>query len=80
MARAVRAGILDEKYLDVARCGFEGVVNRLTRDERGLIVDYVCIGTGVGDYAHYIARPVSQNDLHGMGAFGLMCCAVAECL
>lgn len=79
IARAVRAGILDEKYLDVARRGFEGVAARLERDERGLIVDHVCIGTGVGDYAHYIARPVSQNDLHGVGAFGLMCCAVAEC-
>ena len=33
----------------------------------------MCIGTGVGDYEHYLARPTSANDLHGMGAFILMC-------
>lgn len=27
----------------------------------------------VGDYDHYIHRPVSANDLHGVGAFLLMC-------
>ena len=33
----------------------------------------VCIGTGVGDYRHYCERPTSVNDLHGVGAFLLMC-------
>lgn len=38
-----------------------------------LLVGDVCIGTGVGNYEHYIHRPVSTNDLHGVGAFLLMC-------
>ncbi|MCR4903717.1 MAG: glycoside hydrolase family 88 protein, partial [Butyrivibrio sp.] len=38
-----------------------------------LLVGNVCVGTGVGDYKYYIERPVSENDLHGVGAFLLMC-------
>ena len=38
-----------------------------------LLVGDVCIGTGVGDYLHYCNRPVSINDLHGVGAFLIMC-------
>lgn len=34
---------------------------------------HVCIGTNVGDYDYYCQRPVSRNDLHGVGAFLLMC-------
>ncbi len=33
-------------------------------------------GTCVGDYAFYCARPTSENDLHGAGAFILMCTEV----
>ena len=38
-----------------------------------LLIGHVCIGTGVGDYRHYCERPVSVNDLHGVGAFLLLC-------
>jgi unsaturated rhamnogalacturonyl hydrolase len=29
----------------------------------------ISIGTNVGDYAFYIARPRETNDFHGLGAF-----------
>jgi len=32
----------------------------------------------LGDYQHYIKRPVSTNDLHGVGAFVMMCCELAR--
>ncbi len=74
LAKAVRMGYLHKIYLKYARKGFEGVINRLKFDENGcVIIDGVCIGTGIGDYEHYLNRPTSANDLHGAGAFILMC-------
>lgn len=68
IARAIKMGFMDEKYMDVAIKGYHGIIDRLRYNEQGIIVDNICVGTGVGDYAHYCARPTSENDLHGMGA------------
>ena len=73
LCKAVRKGLLDREYLEYARKGYEAVINSLTWQGEDLLVGDVCIGTGVGDYDHYIHRPVSTNDLHGVGAFLLMC-------
>lgn len=74
IAKAVRFGHLDRKYLEHAWKGYQGVIDTLKFDENGhLVIGGICIGTGIGDYAHYIARPTSENDLHGAGAFILMC-------
>ncbi|WP_274651154.1 glycoside hydrolase family 88/105 protein [Paenibacillus humicola] len=74
IAKAVRLGYLDAKYLKYAWKGYQGVVDTLKFDENGhVVIGQICIGTGIGDYAHYIARPTSENDLHGAGAFVLMC-------
>ncbi|WP_078544623.1 glycoside hydrolase family 88/105 protein [Litchfieldia alkalitelluris] len=74
IAKAVRLGYLDAKYLQYAWKGYQGVIDTLEFDENGnLLIGNICIGTGIGDYAHYIARPTSTNDLHGAGAFILMC-------
>ncbi|GIO14375.1 unsaturated rhamnogalacturonyl hydrolase YteR [Cohnella xylanilytica] len=74
IAKAVRLGYLDPKYMEAAWRGYQGVVDTLKFDENGrLVIGRICIGTGIGDYAHYIARPTSENDLHGAGAFILMC-------
>lgn len=74
IAKAVREGYLHNIYLKYAWKGFDGVINRLKFDENGgIIIDGVCIGTGIGDYEHYLNRPTSANDLHGAGAFILMC-------
>ncbi|NLK75153.1 MAG: glycoside hydrolase family 88 protein [Clostridiales bacterium] len=76
ICKAVRKGILDASYLAKAKKGFEGVIDSLKWEGDNLIVGNVCIGTGVGDYKHYIERPVSENDLHGVGAFLIMCAEV----
>ncbi|MDR2504586.1 MAG: glycoside hydrolase family 88 protein [Oscillospiraceae bacterium] len=73
---AVRSGILPDEYLKYARRGYEGVIDTLKWNGEDLIVGKVCVGTGVGDLAHYYGRPTSENDLHGVGAFLIMC---AEC-
>ncbi|RUS47903.1 glycoside hydrolase family 105 protein [Cohnella sp. AR92] len=74
IAKAVRFGYLDPEYMNVAWKGYQGVIDTLKFDENGyVVIGQICIGTGIGDYAHYIARPTSENDLHGVGAFILMC-------
>lgn len=78
LCKAVRRGLLDETYLAPAKKAYEGVINRLKYDENGVLIDNICIGTGVGDYAHYCARPTSTNDLHGVGAFLLLCTEVEK--
>lgn len=77
--KAVRLGIIDRKYLENARRGFEGVTGSLTWSGDDIQIGNVCIGTGVGDYSHYINRPTSVNDLHGAGAFLIMCTEAARC-
>lgn len=85
LCKAVYSGILDEGYLENASRGYRGVIDSLswhrTKNAFGetvydLQVGDVCVGTGVGDYEFYCRRPTSVNDLHGVGAFLLMC---AEC-
>ncbi len=71
--KAVRKGLLPANCLDAAKKGFQGVISSLTWEGEKLLVGDVCIGTGVGDYKHYCDRPTSVNDLHGVGAFLLMC-------
>lgn len=73
ICKAVRMGILDQSALGAARRAFEGVADRLTWRGEDLIIGGICVGTGVGDYEHYCRRPTSENDLHGTGAFLLMC-------
>lgn len=82
ISKAVNKGILDEKYLEYAQKGYRGVIDSLKWEEQdgfeNLLLGEVCIGTGVGDYEHYCNRPVSVNDLHGMGAFLLMCAQMQD--
>lgn len=76
-AKAIRLGIISkEKYAPVLEKAYAGCVDALYYDDKGqLVVDYVCVGTCIdaGTYEHYINRGCTQNDLHGMGAFVLMC-------
>ena len=73
LCRAIRRGFLDASYLENARRGYEGVIRSLTWNGDDLQIGNVCVGTGVGEFAFYCARPCSVNDLHGVGAFLLMC-------
>lgn len=64
---------MEDKYLAFARKGLDGVIHSLKWAGDDLIVGGVCIGTGVGSYQYYCDRPTSENDLHGVGAFLIMC-------
>ncbi len=73
ICKAVRTGLLPKEYLEYAKKGYEAAIGTLEFDGDDLLLGGVCVGTGVGDYTHYINRPTSTNDLHGMGAFLIMC-------
>lgn len=82
LSLAVELGeIKKEEVRATAKHSFDGICASLRRGKDGEIgVRGVCIGTGVGDgsFEHYIARPTTENDLHGAGAFLLMCCEYAK--
>lgn len=74
ISNLIRRGLLSKECCAVAEKAYAGIIEHKTElcgDE--LIIKDICIGTGVGDYAHYINRPRTENDLHGTGAFVLMC-------
>lgn len=73
IAKAAGHGCCGRDRLDAAWRGYRGLINRIRYDNGRLVVPDICIGTSAGDYAHYVARPVSDNDLHGVGAFILAC-------
>ena len=78
MCKAYRMGLMDGACLKFAVKGYTGVIKRLGHNENGIVIGGVCVGTGVGDYAHYCGRPTGENDLHGAGAFILMCQEMAQ--
>ena len=72
-------GILDESCKKFANESFDGAMrNVVSRNDSDLLVENVCIGTCVFDYDGYIKRPKCVNDLHGSGAFLLMCTEIAK--
>ncbi len=74
ISKAIKSGYVEKGFKVIADKGFNGVINMIEENEDGtLTIPDICIGTGVGDYEYYIARPKRENDLHGMGAFVLMC-------
>lgn len=76
-AKAIRLGLLSKNdFEDVLKKAYKGMVESLYFDDEGhIVVDNVCIGTNIedGSYEHYINREKIKNDLHGVGAFVLMC-------
>jgi len=81
-AKAVRMNIIDySKYDSVIQRAFDGLMKFITYDEKGFLeINNVCIGTCIdeGTYEHYINRAKITNDLHGAGAFILMCAELAR--
>jgi len=78
IAKAVRQGHLPEASLDVARKGYQGVLNNLIRvDEQGLVnLEKTCGGAGLGgtpyrdgSYEYYIHERIVTNDYKGVGPF-----------
>jgi len=76
-AKAIRKGIVTEKeFIETMEKAYKGIEKTLYFDESGdIVIDHVCAGTCIesGTYEHYITRGRVKNDLHGMGAFLLMC-------
>ena len=73
LSRAVDRGYVPKRFRKVASKGYTGVLNQLSRDERGdAHIANICEGTNVGDLAFYLARPKSTDDFHGIGAFLIM--------
>jgi unsaturated rhamnogalacturonyl hydrolase len=81
ISRSVQQGYIDASYKSVADKGYlgpnldgkGGVLAKISLDSSGHVkLTDICIGTNVGDYAFYIARPRATNDFHGLGAFMIM--------
>ena len=75
-AKAIRTGVIGKEYSKVLEKAYKGIIDELYYDDDGLlVVDNTCIGTCIdeGTYEHYVNRKKVKNDLHGMGAFVLMC-------
>jgi unsaturated rhamnogalacturonyl hydrolase len=73
LAKGVRLGYLDDTFAQPAVRGYQGLLTKVYYNEQEeFVLPDICIGTGVGDYDHYINRPCSENDLHGVGAFVLV--------
>ena len=71
--KAVRLGVLPQSALATAEKALRGVIGRLTYDGGDLLIHDICEGTWLGDYDFYCNRERRTNDLHGVGAFLLMC-------
>lgn len=74
ICKLIRLGVFkDEKYTCIAKKAYESIIrDYIDFDGDAIVVKKTCVGTGVGNYEHYVARPTKDNDLHGMGAFILM--------
>ncbi|GIP40609.1 unsaturated rhamnogalacturonyl hydrolase YteR [Paenibacillus sp. J31TS4] len=76
LAKAVKHGVAPDPdgFRQAAEKGFAGLSARMAFDADGrFVMPGICIGTSAGDYENYVTRPVSENDLHGVGAFVLAC-------
>lgn len=79
MAKAYRLGILGEEAKKAALAALEAVTEEVQQDEEGNpVLTGICVGTCIeeGTYEYYIHRETCANDLHGCGAYLMMC---AEC-
>ncbi len=73
LCKAVRLGVLPPDTLPYAEKAIRGILNRLEFNSGDLLLNNICEGTWIGDYDFYIHRKRCTNDLHGVGAFLIMC-------
>lgn len=76
LKKAINEGILDESYNEAVQKAYDGIIkNCVTLKDNGhIILSRICEGTMAEYYDYYINRKQCKNDLHGLGAFLLMCC------
>ena len=73
--KAIRKGVLSESYLADAKKAYSAIIDGLKFEDGQMLIENISVGTCIdeGDYKHYIERRTVTNDLHGTGAFVLMC-------
>ena len=76
--RSRALGLIDDSFDDMIKMEYNGALSKTEIKGEELFVSGVCVGTGVGPEEYYLTRPTSINDLHGMGAFLLMCTEMAK--
>jgi rhamnogalacturonyl hydrolase YesR len=78
LAKGVRLGYLDKKYLAIAKKGYTGILKTFVEtDEKGFVhLTHTCSGGGLGGvpyrdgtYDYYVGEPQRKDDLKGIGAF-----------
>lgn len=78
LAKGVRMGYLDKKYLTVAQKGYDGILkNFIQTDEKGGVhLINTCSGAGLGGvpyrsgtFDYYIHEPLRTDDMKGIGVF-----------
>jgi rhamnogalacturonyl hydrolase YesR len=74
ISKAIERGYVPAKtYAATGRKGFQGVLTQISLGKDGRTnIKNICVGTGVGDLAYYLARPRKTNEIHGLGAFLVM--------
>ena len=78
-AKAINMGIVDkDEFSEVLEKAYFELISSLGERGKDIVLSNVCIGTCIeeGTYEYYVKRPVTKNDLHGSGAFVLMCSEV----
>ncbi|MBQ3427610.1 MAG: glycoside hydrolase family 88 protein [Clostridia bacterium] len=79
-AKLYNNGIAGDEYKDLIMNGYKGALSKAEISGSTLSVTNVCVGTGVGVEDYYFYRPTISNDLHGAGAFIMMCTEVEKFL
>lgn len=78
LAKGVRQGYLDAKYLTAAKKGYAGILKELVEKEKdGSISLNKTVSVGGlggnpyrdGSYEYYLSEPIRKNDLKGVGPF-----------
>jgi len=71
---AYQHGLLDATFADVAKKGFTGVMQMVTKNATNqTTIAKICTGLNAsGAVADYLSHPTASNDPHGIGAFLLM--------
>ncbi|GAB3510535.1 glycoside hydrolase family 88 protein [Emticicia fontis] len=78
MAKGVRQGYLDAKYLTAAKKGYAGILKEFVEKEKdGTISLNKTVSVGGlggnpyrdGSYEYYLSEPIRKNDLKGVGPF-----------
>lgn len=78
IAKAIRKGYLDQKYLAIAQRGYQGILDRFVQvDALGLVnLLWTCVGAGLGgdpyrdgSFGYYVGERIVTNDYKGLGPF-----------